>query len=144
MRTLVKISVITMLIAMVNVSCSKDDEVVADLIKPTATIALDQDHGKLFPGGAIVINAEFKDNRALKECQISVQSKRSLKGWDTDWDYDTDKIKLSGTKFEINRQQVLPRIPYDIYYGDYQLTFKVLDQANNYTEYIIDFTVSDQ
>lgn len=143
MKTLVKISLLTMLIAMVSVSCSKDEEATADLTKPTATIELDQEAGKYFPGGAIVINAEFKDDTALKECQISVQSKRSLKGWDTDWDYDTDKIKLSGTTFEVNRQQVLPRIPYDIYYGDYQLTFKVLDQANNYTEYIIDFTISD-
>ncbi|MCU4155053.1 DUF4625 domain-containing protein [Carboxylicivirga sp. A043] len=121
-------------------ACSSDSDSV-DLEKPTAIIQLEKEDGVYGPGHSIIINASFMDNEALKECQVSIASQRSLKGWDTDWDVEMHKINLSGTEMQLSATRVLEDIPTDIYYGDYQLSFKVLDEANNYNIYTIDITI---
>ncbi|MCG8578270.1 MAG: DUF4625 domain-containing protein [Bacteroidales bacterium] len=132
---------LSMLIAVVLLSsCGSDDESV-DLIKPTADIRLTRESGFYTPGSSILIDAEFTDDKALKECQVTIASARSLKGWDTDWDAEMDKILLNGQDFSLNGTRVLEDIPVDIYYGEYQLSFKVLDEANNYSIYTIDIVI---
>lgn len=121
-------------------SCGSDDEAV-DLTKPTADISLTRESGIYSPGSSILINADFTDDKALKECQVSITSLRSLKGWDTDWDVEMYKISLSGKEMTVKGTRVLEDIPFDIYYGDYQLTFKVLDESNNYNIYTIEITI---
>ncbi|WP_430814443.1 DUF4625 domain-containing protein [Carboxylicivirga sp. RSCT41] len=121
-------------------SCGSDDESV-DLTKPTADIRLTRESGAYSPGSSILIDADFADNKALKECQVTIASTRSLKGWDTDWDAEMDKIVLNGTDFSLKGTRVLEDIPVDIYYGEYRLSFKVLDEANNYSIYSIDIVI---
>lgn len=121
-------------------SCGGDDKSV-DLEKPTADIEITRESGIYSPGSSILINASFADNAALKECQVSIASLRSLKGWDTDWDMDMYRIPLSGKQLELNGVRVLEDIPVDIYYGEYRLSFKVLDEANNYSIYEIDIVI---
>ncbi|MBS2213477.1 DUF4625 domain-containing protein [Carboxylicivirga mesophila] len=121
-------------------SCGDDDKSV-DLEKPTADIEITRENGTYSPGSSILINANFFDNVALKECQVSIASLRSLKGWDTDWDSEMYKISLSGKQVSLNSVRVLEDIPVDIYYGEYRLSFKVLDEANNYSIYEIDILI---
>ncbi len=121
-------------------SCGGDDKNI-DLEKPSAEIQLTRESGIYSPGASILINAYFVDNVALKECQVSIASIRSLKGWDTDWDVDMYKIPLSGNQLSLKGVRILEDIPANIYYGDYRLSFKVLDEANNYSIYEIDMLI---
>lgn len=140
MKKLLKnIAVLILIILSLN-ACGSDSEG-ADLTKPTADISLTRESGIYSPGSSILINADFQDDQALKECQVTIASIRSLKGWDTDWDAEMYKIPLSGKEMSFTSTRVLEDIPTDIYYGDYQLSFKVLDESNNYTVYTIDITI---
>ncbi len=135
------INILVVFLAVFLVACSKDDEGTTDLTKPTAQIELLNESGVFLAGSSIVINGKFMDDIALKACEITVDSKRNLKGFDVDWNYDEDEIKLSGKEFLVEKRQILPVIPVDIYYGDYELTFKVIDQSDNYTYYKFDITI---
>ncbi len=139
MKHLTRILYILMAVVLLA-SCGSDDEGV-DLTKPTADIRLTRESGVYSPGASILIDADFSDDKALKECQVTIVSARSLKGWDTDWDVEADKLKLSGTEYSLSGTRVLEDIPVDIYYGEYQLSFKVLDEANNYSIYTIDIVI---
>ncbi len=139
MKWLSKILFISSLV-MLMVSCGGDDKGV-DLEKPTADIQITRESGVYSPGSSILINADFFDDTALKECQVSIASLRSLKGWDTDWDAEVYKIPLNGKQMSMNGVRILEDIPVDIYYGEYRLSFKVLDEANNYSIYEIDIVI---
>lgn len=139
MKWFSKIVFTTSLIMLIT-ACGGDDKTV-DLEKPTADITITRENGFYSPGSSILINANFFDNAALKECQVSIVSLRSLKGWDTDWDTEMYKIPLSGKQVSLTNVRVLEDIPVEIYYGEYRLSFKVLDEANNYTNYDIDIVI---
>ncbi len=129
------------MVVVLLMSCAKDYDDIKDLIKPTAQIELVNSNGRFLAGSSIVINGSFSDNEALKACEITINSNRNLKGFDVDWDYDEDKIELSGKEDFVEMRQVLPVIPVDIYYGEYILSFKVIDQANNFSEYKFDIVI---
>ena len=137
MKRLFYIFNVLLLVGVLFTGCSGDEESV-DLIKPTADISLAKENGIYSPGASIVINGEFFDETALKECQVTVVR---LKGWDTDWEPEMYKVELSGKYDELKGQQVLENIPFDIAYGNYQLKFTVLDQANNNSEYYFDIEI---
>lgn len=141
MKQLLKNTAIILTTVLLLSSCGSDSEGV-DLIKPTADISLTRESGVYSPGSSILIDATFMDDTALKECQVTIASLRSLKGWNTDWDVEMHKISLSGKEMNLTGTRILEDIPVDIYYGDYQLSFKVLDEANNYTIYTIDITIN--
>lgn len=140
MKKLIKYTVILTISLLGFNACGSDDKGV-DLTKPTADISLTRESGFYSPGSSILINADFQDDKALKECQVSIASIRSLKGWDTDWDAEMYKIPLSGKEMSFNSTRVLEDIPTDIFYGDYRLSFKVLDESNNFNVYTIDITI---
>ncbi len=139
---------VLLMILLLSVACSKDDDASKDLEKPTAEISLvntiaidssmeiDTELTQMYlMGTSIVINATFFDNAALQKCEITISPIRALKGVDTDWDYAEDQISLSGTSYTIEKREILGTIPVNIYEGDYRIFFKVLDEENNYTSY---------
>ncbi|MBS2100393.1 DUF4625 domain-containing protein [Carboxylicivirga linearis] len=140
MKNIVKILSISLLITSLLSACGKEEES-ADLTKPTAVITLDRDNHFFSPMSSIVINGSFSDNKELKECQVTISSLKSSRGFDLDWEPETYKIPLSGTEMTITGQQIFTIIPVDIKYGEYQITFKVLDTSDNYNFYTQDIVI---
>lgn len=130
-----------MLTLMAVTSCSKGDDEGADLTKPTAVIELDRDNNVYGSGSSIVINGDFTDDVELKECQVTLTFLKSSKGVDLAWEPETYKIKLTGKEDAVAGQQIFEVIPLDIMYGEYQVTFKVLDTSNNYSQYTFDIVI---
>ena len=49
---------------------------------------------------SIVINGSFNDDKELKECQVTIASLKSARGFDLDWEPEMYKIPLSGTEMD--------------------------------------------
>nr|WP_321409273.1 DUF4625 domain-containing protein [uncultured Carboxylicivirga sp.] len=140
MKRLAKYFNVILLASILLTACGKDDEAI-DLTKPTAIITLDRDNNVFYPMSSIVINGIFTDDVELKECQVTIVSLKSTNGFDLDWDPELYKIPLSGSEMTVKGQQIFTPIPYDIKYGEYQITFKVLDASDNYSLYMQDIVI---
>lgn len=141
MKRIFKSFSIALFSLLVITACSKSEGEGTDLTKPTAVIELDREDNVFSPGSSIVINGDFTDDVELKECQITLASLKSLKGVDLPWEPETYKIYLSGKEDAVSGQQIFDVIPVDIMYGEYQITFKVLDASNNYSQYTQDIVI---
>jgi len=134
-------TIIPLLVALALVSCSKDDPV-KDITKPTAVIS-NPVEGSIFQRGAsIILDATFMDDHMLASCDVSIVSLKALKGFDDPWMPNVDVIILEGEEDEVTAHQVFKQaIPMDIMSGEYSLTFKVVDEAGNYTDYPVNITI---
>ena len=82
------------------------------------------------------------DDHMLASCDVSIVSLKSLKGFDDPWMPNVDMIMLEGEEDEVTAHQVFKQaIPMDIMSGEYSLTFKVVDEAGNYTDYPVNITI---
>lgn len=140
MKKFLKFISIPIFVLTLLTACGGDDESV-DLVKPTATIALDRANNIYMPMSSIVIDGSFSDDTELAECQVNITGISGLKGFELDWEPETYKIPLAGTEVTLSGQQIFTAIPVDIRYGDYQLSFKVIDAAGNYSIYTQDIVI---
>lgn len=143
MKSIIKkyLAIAPLLLAFALTSCS-DDDPVKDVIKPTAVITNPVSGSTFQRGASIILDATFMDDMALESCELSLESLKSLKGFDDPWQPDVDKVMIEGEEDEVASHQIFKQsIPMDIMSGNYSLIIKVVDAAGNFTDYPVDIII---
>ncbi|TVR84086.1 MAG: DUF4625 domain-containing protein [Chitinophagaceae bacterium] len=138
MKTFLKGLLPLLIISMVFVACSKDEDTEAPVIVVTSP----QDHAEINAGGHFHVRANFTDNEELASWKIDIHDnfdghshKVSHKGWSF-----VETGDLSGTSDNID---IRVDVPEDAHHGDYHLLVFALDAAGNESFVELDIHIED-
>ena len=140
-KSIITLFIQLLLLITVMPACSDDDDDDKDITAPVITVLKPAASDQYLRGGVIIINADLADDVALKEMELSLMAIKALKGIDTPWSPEIQRVPLSGKTQQIRNVMVFTEIPSDIMSGSYILMIKVTDEAGNHVNKNVPITI---